>query len=356
MELGRNPRVEDLFDSFVDPRNDLKSRFGVVVDNNCSFDMNSTDEEVVSFSKELQERSKALSGKPKRRNAAVHDAAVLRWVHHLRKQSGTRVWLVTFNWSLPGAVPQDTDAATLAVTVGALLQWLSPLASSQGHSEDFAAGFAKMVRDRVLPPDRFFQLNDFLLLQDLQGSTKDLPAEDVEAALLYIEQEGAALDLSRAHDRERLSHSLAKFMVDRGRKYNRELARLEAETSQLQDEKAEAHMKLADAEARYIAQIDDLQSSKSKLEQQSHRDHLVSEAILRLVLIGLVLGAFSVGFLVLADQLGEGENLFQKTSNSWEFMTSLNGLLALFLSWIFVGKDRFRALGGPLGRMFKVYN
>lgn len=359
VEQGRHPSVDDLFEGFADPRSELEDRYGIVVDSECTYDLRSVDSRLVELSKLLQRRSLAMSGRPKRGDTALHDAALLSWVQHLRAKMGKRDWFVTFDRTLPGAIPCGAQASTVAVTVGALLQWLSPLAGSKAHSGNFTAGFVQMVRDRVLPSERFFQLNDFLLLQDLHGSTKELPTEDVEAAIHYMKQEAPNHDLSSPAGREKLSHGVAQFLVDHGRRYKQEVTRLESEKDdikrQLETERAEAEAARSAAIALHNKQIQGLQAAHNKLEQKAATDRLAHEGKFR-VLIVTIFACFYLGIVAfLARQFGDGSNFYQQLLNSMEFFILVIPL-TITLSWFVVGRERLIALGGPFPKLLKVNN
>jgi hypothetical protein len=117
-----------------------------------------------------------------------------------------KTWVVTTDGLLPGATPQCSDATTLAIGLEALLQWFSPLLLPETTNGEFPAAFAEMIRRRLLPQERFFEPEDFLIFHVLNMACKDLPADDVEQCVRYIKTNAAHLDPSVPADREKLAY------------------------------------------------------------------------------------------------------------------------------------------------------
>lgn len=328
------------------------------------FDGARSDPEVEEFARLLQQRSNVVRGKSKKWNAAVHDAIALLWVERMRAENKAGAWLITTDRSLPRAIPRTSEHSSLALTTDALLQWVSPLAGTQQDEQGFGAGFAQMMRERLLPRDRFFTLHDFLIFHELNISTKDLPTEDVESALLYIKGQGASLDPSNPSDREKLAHGVSRFLVDPGRKYKQDLAesereRIESQAAHIEQLREEREQREAVQAALEVAQkkhgedVQTLKASIAAVEERAAKDRLASDARWRIAVSVVTVLAIEMVVLYLTSHFAEGDNLFQKVLGALPFFLAVLGLLPIF-GLVYIGKDRLIALGGPFPRLFKV--
>lgn len=360
---GRQPTTDEIFATFDSPGATLAGTYGVELDDDPWFHTTNSNGRLDRFAAVLQARSQTIRGKTKGPRVARHDAKVLAWVERQRARSSVDVWLVTTDRSLPGAVPGESEASSLALTAATLLQWISPMVENGGAETDFASGFAQMIRERLLPRDRFFDLQDFLVFHELHISIKDLPAEDVERTLRAIRANAPHLDPSNPEDLQQISRIVARNLVDPGTKYKQELARLEAEQERERDKHAlelqsaqrgidELKSAMVSAEAKHRQDMDDLRTSLEEVKTQAVEDKRLGEAKLRLVLVGLTLLVVELVIFFLTDRYGDGANRFQKVRDSWLYF-GLAASAVLFLGGWFIGKERLSALGWPFSKIFR---
>lgn len=334
---GETVDIDELFRNFDSPSKDLQALFEIELEDDIWFDEVHDRPETVQFAEVLRSRYKSMRRLRKSRGAALHDSMLLFWLQKLRKETDTNIWLITADTSLPGCVPQARDprSGSLAITSDAVLQWISPIALPEGEEDEFPAIFAEMIRLRFLPPDRIFDLEDFLVFHELQMSCRELPAQDVEGCIRHVKANAPMLDPSDPGDRERLAYETAKFFAAPGRKYAQELERLEK-----------------DVEER-DRRIEELERRSSQYEARAQKEFLKRSAQLRM---GFTIFVFLMleGLVVfLARQYGEGPNLFQKVLNSWPFFGVVVPAAATLMGWFLVGKERLKALGWPFTKVFK---
>ena len=315
--------IDELFTSFSSPMDDLKALFEVQLEDDIWFDEAKNKTETIKFAEDLRSKYSVMRGRPKRRGAAFRDAILLLWLQKLRGENGGNIWLITTDTSLPGSVPPNASSESLAITLDALLQWISPIATPEGEEGSFAAIFAEMIKYRLLPQERIFDLEDFLIFHEMHVSCKELPAEDVEECIRYIKVNAPTLDPSDPADREKLAYKVSKFFADPGRKYKQEIAKLEAENIKIKEE------------------YERIQKGSLK---RSARLRVGFTTIVFLLLEGLA--------IFLASQYGKVPNLFQKVSNSWDFLV-VGFVLTIAMGWFIVGKKRLEALGWPFTKIFK---
>ena len=146
--------------------------------------------------------------------------------------------MITLDNSLPGALQSpDTSGTTrpVAVTLDALVQWLSVVSPDEADEQAMASIFAESLKS-MLPHGVFFDLQDFLVLASMELSCKELPEQDVEECIRTIRAKAPSLDPSKAEDREKLAHEISRFFAGPGQKYQKDLAAAKAERLALQGE------------------------------------------------------------------------------------------------------------------------
>jgi len=318
--------LDDVFINFNSPKDDLKDKFNVGLEDDQWFYEAKKSPKVISFAKELKIRHSKMKGNQwKRDNAAIHDAILLFWLQELRRENNN-IWLITLDSSLPGAIPvtQSDNSRSLAITLDLVLQWISPIVAQEGREVDFSETYGKMIRSRFLPQEKIFDLQDFLIFHQVGIECKELPSEDVEKSIRYIKNELPTLDPSKSVDREKLVYELRKFFVSPDRKYKQQLESLEKENETLKEQ---------------IANI------KGYQQKISARSRMAFTIILFLIIEGTI--------VYYASKYGQGENLFQKLLNSWYFL-AIGPVIIIPLGWFIVGKERLKALGFPFTIIFKI--
>jgi len=344
--------VDEIFTSFGSPMDDLKHLFEVELVDDKWFDKAKNESETIRFAKTLQSKYLTMHGRSKMWGSALHDALSILWVKKFREETGDNIWVITADTSLPGSLPPNGSSTSLAITLDATLQWISTMIVREDAVADFPAMFAEMLKYRVLPQDRIFDLEDFLIFHEMHMSCKELPAEDVENCIRYIKVNAPMLDPSNPADREKLAYEVSKFFADPGRKYKQEVSRLESENIKI---KQESEKRLGDA-SKSIEELKkqnekDLKERDRKIEELE-KESLKRSAKFRVVLT-IIIFLMLEGLVVLfASKYSEGKNLFQKVSNSWQLFGLPTGL-AIMIGWFFIGKEKIKVLGEPFIKLFK---
>ena len=340
--------LNELFASFLEPAPCLESLYGVEVLDDAWFVRAESEQETRGLVDQLRAPRRR---KPKSPRAAQHDALLLRWVEKERRESGANVWLVTLDASLSRSMISGPPGRPVAVTLDALLQWLSPIAVEYDSEDQFAAIFSDAVRNLLLPHDNFFELGDFLMLSELDLSCRELPAPDVEGCLLHLRTRLPELDISNPVHRERLSHEVSKFFADPGRKFRGELVRQEAERQRIS---TQHRAELTDRDVairKRDARIKSLERANAQLEERARADALRGSAIWRLVCLSLGLVVYE------ACLLYNGMNEVSLTAalsvlvGRWPLVVVGPGLMVV-AGWFLLGKDGIDALGWGFRRIF----
>lgn len=334
----------ELFRSFVNPMPVLAQSYEVELIDDAWFAEAESQRETENLVQAIKREYEAKRRRPKKTRPALHDALLLRWIQSEREQGARNTWLVTLDTSLPGFPPQTgaVPVRSLAITLDALLQWISPIAI-QDDADEVAAIFSEAVRYQLLPQESFFDLRDFLVFAEMEWSCRELPAEDVEACIRYLKTNAPNLDPSDPVDREKLARAISKVFADPSRKYKQEVRRLETE---IERKDAEYKRRLEEREER----IQKLERERGEQEEKNRKEALKKSAHMRVTIVALLLLAYELVVVYLAQQYGEGTNLFQKVINSWQFL-SLGVAFSALLSWFILGKERIRTLEWPFTKL-----
>ena len=241
--------------------------------------------------------------------------------------------MVTRDTSLPEVVilEEGESARPLAITLDALLQWISPIAVRGNPEDEFAGVFSQALKYMLLPQENFFDLGDFLMFAQMEWSCKELPADDIEACIRYIKTNAPGLDVSNPLDREKIAHEVTKFFADPGRKYKGELQKLEIK----------------------IGSVHGQLKGKDNKIQMMERQLLKKSAFLRLIGVFLFFVGGEAAVVYLAWKNAAGTTLFQKVINSWPLL-GIVGAISLCLSYFILGKERIHALGWSFSKLLKM--
>jgi hypothetical protein len=370
------------FASFEDPQSILDS-LGVEVVDDPWFEEASGTIEIRKLATVVQKEYKALHpDQVKRDRAATHDALMIMWVERQRSEADGKVWLATLDTSLPAFMPDKgaADRRPLAITLDALLQWVSPIVSRQGADEDLSEIFSEALRQQILPNENFFDLNDFLIFAELECSCRELPAGDVEKCIQYLGTK-AHVDLSDPVNREKMHHEIAKFFVDPARKHKQEVERLEREVSdkdieirdllvqhetslqqlsarsqteigQLRDEVLEKDQEKDRVVAELGLQVETLKKGLSDERDRSEAERLKRSARSRIAWVVALLCILELAGLGLALHFGSGSNTVQRALSFWWVYGLIFGA-CIVLAWSVLGRERLNTLPEPFRRVFR---
>ena len=349
---GRKANIDGIFEYFSEPSTMLKTFYNVKVTDDKWFIDNLAAPEVQQFSEEIKKQYESRPGRHKSKNAADHDALLLKWVQRERKTVETNAWIVTLDHSLPAfASPSKQGNVPLAIRLDSLLQWLSPIALQADDGQDRAALiFSEALKHNLLPQESFFELGDFLAFAEWEWDTKALPADDIEGCIRCVKAALPHLNPSDPADREKMSREFNKFLRDPGRKYKGEIERLEARAEQLAREKQESDGQLSETRQELEGQLSETNLKLAVARTENRDRELRISAIWRLLAIVCAWAVVEAVLCYLTVQLGDGDNTFQKFKNAWEFL-AFPLPCAIGLTWFLLGKDRIRALGWSFGKL-----
>lgn len=347
---------DEVFECFNNAIENLSSYYNVELEDDIWFDEMKEDENTKSFASFLKSKFYKSRKVYKKFNAAIHDALLLLWIDKLKNETDQNVWLVTMDTYLPGSVPQSSNFKSLAITLDAVLHWILPVAGSDLDENGSSTAFAEMIKYRILPQDKFFDLEDFRIFNKMSMSCKNFPAEDVEDCIRYIKVHAPTLDMSIPYDRERISYEVTKFLVSPDRKYKQDISRLEVEKEKIsqksEKEKQELVKTYEEEKEKMLKSYKGLSDQFKQHEKDFSKFKLKHSARIRLCITLFVFFLLQGIILYLASQFAQGQNLYQKVLVSWPFFSVPFGI-AIILGWFFIGKERLNALGWPFTKLFK---
>lgn len=347
---------ETLFSSFYEPMEDLARIYEVELIDDPWFVEAVEGQETQKLLQKIQREYRAKLGRSKGKASALHDALLLQWLQLERERSTANTWLATLDTSLPGFSPQGEGepGRPLAITLDALLQWISPMVIYEAADEyEVAAIFSKAVKDQLLPRETYFDLSDFLVFAEMEWSCKELPSEDVEECIRYVKTKAPGLDPSEAADREKIAREISKFFTDPSRKYKEELQRLE---SMLEASRVESGRQREESQKEVTTrneEIEKLTKNLASLEEKGRKKDLKQSAFLRTIVVALLFLIYEAATLYLVWKYGEGVNFLQKLAKSWVIVAT-GGIVGPALFWFILGRERIHALGWPFTKFAKI--
>lgn len=344
---------EEIFASFDNPMEVLGKSYEIELVDDPWFLKAEHQPETGKLSNAMRESYYAKRLRSKSPRSALHDALLLQWIQLKRIQENRNTWLITLT-SLPGFLPQHGTEPVhpLAITLDALLQWISPIAFRDDIEDEVAAIFSEAVKYQLLPQESFFDLRDFLVFAEMEWSCKELPAEDVEQCIRYLKVTAPNLDPTTPADREKIAREISKFFADPGRKYKQEIHRIEVEMVRKDQEHKHELEGMKELIRERDEKIRGIERDRIQDEEKERSTALKKSAYWRTSFVILLFLAYELTVLYLSHQYGHGENLFQKVINSWPYLT-LGCVLGVGLFWFIVGKERIRVLGWPLTKFLK---
>jgi hypothetical protein len=196
---------------------------------------------------------------------------------------------------------------------------------------DLEVAYSRMLASRILPQERIYNLEDFLIFHQMNMTCKELPARDVEGCIQSIKKNAPLLNPAIPADREQLAHVVSAYFADPSRQYKLDNIKHETELSELRGQLEEVRSDLAE-------------------EKKGSRKR---EAWLRVSVVAIVLIVAESITIILALLFGAGENPVQKIAGAWPIITGV-AVLCMVLGAFYVGKKRIKELGWPLTKLFKI--
>jgi len=356
LEAGAPIDFETLFSSFYGPMEELAQAYEVKLIDDPWFVEAVEKQETQKLLEKIRREYKAKRGFSKGKASALHDALLLQWLQLERERSAPNTWIVTLDTSLPGFIAQEEGVPDhpLAITLDALLQWISPMTIYEEADEDeVAAIFSEAVKEQLLPRETFFDLSDFIVFAEMEYSCKELPSKDVEDCIRYLKVKAPSLDPSKATDREKIAHEISRFFADPGRKYKEDLQRLE---SMLEASRVESACQRDESRKEIKARdekIEKLAKNLDNLEEGWRKKALKQSALLRTIVVVLLSLIYEATIIYLVWKYGDGVNFFQKLVKSWVAVAT-GGIVGPALFWFILGKERIHVLGWPFTKFAKI--
>ncbi len=347
---------EQVEEGFERPSEVLAERYGVKRIDDIWFIESAASDHTERLKSQLIKRSEERGGRPKREAAALHDALLLRWIAHERSRDQRDVWLVTRDSSLIGIDAAGTDAdASYCLSLDALLQWIFPvLHRGSLDSEDVASDFASIVRSRLLPQTRIFDLEDFRIFSQLSMDCSQMPPDDVESCILAIKQQAGHLDPSSASDRERMAYLVQKFFKSPGRKYVETVASME-EINKAQRRKLDGALEATTKEAsEQKAALTAAEAENETLREQRDAAALRASALNRLHWLAWPFLGLEMVLIYIAMTMGTGENWWQKILSSWDVLVAPVPIF-MISCYIALGSARIKSLGKDFRSLFLLF-
>lgn len=320
---GQPLDLDDVFENFKSPEEKLKDSYNIDKEDDSWFSQVEYEGVISEFAEIVADRYIKMRNRKKYNTAAKHDAMCLLWIEERRQQGTDNIWFVTRDYTLPGCVPPGSGNKSLAITLDALIQWLSPMVVSVLDEDDMALAYSEIITSRILPQERIFDLDDFVIFHELEMTCEALPPEDVEGCIRHIKQNMPLLNPTNAVDREKLARSIAIYFADPSRKYKENVERYESEISKLTD----------------------------KIEKQT-KISAKTDALLKITHIAIGFVLLELIVCIAAANLGSGANVFQRIVNSWPFII-IPFAICVVIGWFYLGKQRIKALGWAMAKLFK---
>jgi hypothetical protein len=304
--------IDTVFRAFESPSDKLRDTYGLHTVEDPWFKLARNHDDINTLKDLIIQESRVKWPRAKGKGAALHDALVIRWINLERKRTAKKIQFITLDTSLPGVsfLINEEETRTYAVSLTAILQWISPFIVNEDSKNELAGIFSDALIIQLLPQDRFFELRDFEMLADMHISISEMPVPDVEACLSYLKSKAKYLDPTIPEDREQIFSEISKFLADPGRKYK-------MDTEALRDKLDEANLEI------------------DKLSTENRRQALVKRAWKRVIATSFVWIIIFCFAMYAAITWGEGKTQYSRFVNSWPIFIFLLGsyfpALALFL-------------------------
>lgn len=349
-----------LFERFDDAARRLKDEYGVTVVDDSWFDAADSEQTLTLASRLKDVAPRRVRQKSQR--AALHDAKLITWVQNSRLTGESRTFLITTDRSLPSIRldSQKVGDRPVAMSLDAILQWLSPVAFQTDDDSDAAQLFSESLRQQILPRENFFDMADFRYFAEMEWDSKTLPVDDVEDAIRTVRAIMPSLDPTSSNDREKIGLILGKYFVDPGRRYRRDLSGLEAIVVESDASAAE----LRTACDRQRQQIEDLRADAAaltttveNLQCDAKRSEIDAESaqrslsVWRRIFGGVTVVVLTTVAWCLAQSFGVGNTVWQRMIYSEVFLFG-SLVVAILAGCVVVGPRNLGILAWPVNRFF----
>ena len=349
---GRTDDVEigSLFENFSEGRRTLVTKYRIEVEDDSADEEEERERVLEEDIVPIIELYGQRRSRHKSRVSAIHDATLI-YKAVSNATGNSKCLVVTLDMVLPEIRLKGHEDVSAALTLDALLQWISPFANVMQDDDEFATIFANALASQVLPAENLFDVRDFLIFQEIDWDTKRLPAEDVENCIFHLRKVAPGLDPSRAEDREKLHGEVARYFADPGRKYHEQLKNIEESVELIRREAERDRKEASEREGalrgeldRSSGRVDELKEQIREGERERKEEALGRSTRIRVILL-VVLEVVLVGGVVGGAFLwGSGDNGWQKIVGSWGLVLGAAGIPPV-LAYPVLGRRRLGRLG-----------
>ena len=234
-EDGQTVDMKDVFANFDSPEIFLSERYGVSIAEDDRFARIFASPEARHVALDMQERAQTFYRhyrSAKSYSRTLHDATALLMVRDLRKETRRQTWFVTMDRSVISYRLQGSDDVQCAIGLEALIQWLFPVVGIKRDDQEFAVGFATLIQQRLLPRKRFFEMEDYIMLESAHVEVRSLGINDARNALNRVHQLRAEHSMDTSEGREALHYEIGKFVHSPDRDLKVENVRLQQQHSE----------------------------------------------------------------------------------------------------------------------------
>lgn len=353
-------KVADLFEPFNDCSVRIKEDLNIEIDQDSWFEENNYKPTILELAKNMALRYKEKRGREKKTAQAQHDALLLTFINNMSVNMHNNSFLISTDLSLTeGKWPNIPK--TPVISLDGLLQWLAPLTAD--NYDSFAELFSQMIKQKLLPTEKFFDIEDFNIFAEIEMNSLALPAEDVEGCISHLKANGVNLNPRKAEDRENLFYEMRKYFSDPGREYKGRLEELTTRNAELKRLFENQETLYREKEKQRNDEFQRIISEKDKKIELTMYDHseLKTEfnnfkvkigALFRLIVSFLILMCFEIVIILLALKYGEGSNVFQKIVKSLPLIFGGIGASGM-IGYLIIGKDKLKILGWEVKNIFK---
>lgn len=339
---------EEVFRPFRNLPETIQSVLGAEIIDDENFVKIPYSRNFASLREVFQEASQAVRHTPKTNNALSHDGVVFSFLSSIAENAPDQTWIVTRDVSLPTAWRklQPAGIRIRAFLLDGLLQCISPFIVEE-NVKSFSELFSDAITAQLLPQSRIFDIDDFLLFQDIEVDCSQLTDEEVQEGLLQVKKHVLHGASYRHKDLAAAAYELRRFFTKRTERYESltaEKQRLEGLIGSMKRAMAEDNQRhsaeIEDLKAKHASDLNNLQERLSQVEQREIDS--VSKKRVRLTLakkvisvVGLVGIDWGIGRLAL--RYGGGENAWMRIASFSPFF-----LVSLGLWLVLVKKVLFR--------------
>ncbi|HEV2298364.1 MAG TPA: hypothetical protein VGR72_07590 [Candidatus Acidoferrales bacterium] len=309
-EADPNTDPATLFAPFQRLAETLRSDLGLEVVDDARFDKFPELKDFEDVKGVLQAASVDVRMRAKFQNALIHDAKLYLFLRSECNSPADKIWLVTRDSSLPKAwsLLQPHGLAVRCFLLDGLLQSISPFVVDDGELKDLSQVFSQVMVAQLVPQGKIFDIEDFLLLQDLEIDCNELPEDELRQGLLSMKAhvlKGAAY---RREDFEEAAYEIRKTFARRDRRVEK-----------LAVERDGLERKLTVQEASHQTERQSLQGRINELEAGNVRRARALKLLVKKVLFYSLLVASLYVVFWMVGSWGAGQNVLQKVAAGWIF-------------------------------------